>query len=148
MSLFLGVDPGVSGAMALVDARGRYVSDIRNKEPLADICDWVDRWSRRITHAVLEQVHAMPKQGVSSTFKFGTSFGICQGILSFVAIPWEMVSPGIWQRKLGCLTKGDKNITRTKASMLFPDTKIVHANADALLIAEYCRRLCAERGAA
>ena len=46
-----------------------------------------------------------------------------------------------WQKYLGCLTKGDKNVSKAKAQELFPDLKITHAIADSLLIAEYGRRV-------
>ena len=83
----------------------------------------------------------MPKQGVASTFKFGQSFGFLQGILIAAEIPFELVTPQKWQRYLGCRTKGDKNITKARAQELFPDIKCTHAVSDALLIAEYGRRV-------
>jgi hypothetical protein len=52
-------------------------------------------------------------------------------------IPFERVTPAKWQRELGCLTKGDKNVTKRKAQELFPDVKVTHANADALLLATW-----------
>jgi hypothetical protein len=56
-------------------------------------------------------------------------------------IPFEEVSPVKWQKVMGCLSKGDKNVTKAAAQRLFPDIKITHAIADALLIAEYGRRI-------
>jgi len=91
--------------------------------------------------AYIESVHAMPKQGVSSTFKFGQHYGSLLMGLACLEIPYERVAPGVWQRAMGCLTGGEKNISKAKAQQLFPALKITHAIADALLIAEYGRRM-------
>jgi len=136
----LGIDPGKSGAIATIEqtALDRVIRVIKLKETERDVWEFV-----RDSHAdcaILERVSAMPRQGVSSTFKFGTSFGFCRGILIAAGIPFTLVTPGVWQRHLSCLSKGDKNVTKAKAQELFPEGKITHANADALLIAEYGRR--------
>jgi len=68
-------------------------------------------------------------------------YGTLKGILTALHIPFELIRPVDWQRALGCMTKGDKNISKTKAQQLFPDIKVTHAKADALLIAEHCRRM-------
>jgi Holliday junction resolvasome RuvABC endonuclease subunit len=83
----------------------------------------------------------MPRQGVSSTFKFGTSYGFLRGVLVALEVPFEAVTPAKWQRSMSCLTKGDKNVTKARAQELFPEVKVTHAIADALLIAEYGRRI-------
>ena len=90
--------------------------------------------------AMLENVHSMPKQGVSSSFKFGQHFGFLRGILTAQGIPFELVTPQKWQKAMGCLTKGDKNISKAAAQRLFPRIKMTHAFADSILIAEYARR--------
>lgn len=136
MATVLGVDPGKSGALALVDSLGAIdVFKLDNTE--RDIWDCLKEWREKIDCAYIERVSAMPRQGVSSTFKFGTSYGFLRGILIASEIPFEAVTPAKWQRTLGCLTKGDKNVTKSKAQELFPNIKITHAVADALLIAEY-----------
>lgn len=90
--------------------------------------------------ALLEKVHAMPGQGVTSMFTFGKGYGFLRGCLSSGGIPFDDVTPQAWQKALGCLTKGDKNVSKAKAQQLFPHLKITHATADALLIGEYLRR--------
>lgn len=90
----------------------------------------------------------MPGQGVSSTFKFGQHYGMLRMALIAASIGFETVAPGVWQRAIGCLSGGDKKVTRAKAQEMFPSVHIVgrgdkaptHAIADALLIAEYGRR--------
>jgi len=89
----------------------------------------------------LHSIKIRQSQGVSSTFKFGMQYGTLKGILTALHIPFELIRPVDWQRALGCMTKGDKNISKAKAQQLFPDIKVTHAKADALLLAEYCRRM-------
>lgn len=139
--IFVGIDPGASGAVAVVTAHG-----IVDKEPFeteTDARDFLESWcgSGNQLFAVLEKVHAMPKQGVTSTFKFGMNYGVWRGLLCCLRIPFDEVTPQRWQKALGCLTHGDKNISKARAQALFPRVeKITHRIADALLIAEYCRR--------
>jgi hypothetical protein len=56
-------------------------------------------------------------------------------------IPYDLVLPVKWQTAMSCRTKGDKNVSKARAQQLFPDVKVTHAIADALLIAEFCRRV-------
>jgi len=89
----------------------------------------------------------MPKQGVSSTFKFGRGYGFLRGCLVALGIPFEDVTPQTWMRALNVPPRR-KNETKAQfkqrlrgvAQQLFPSEKITLATADALLIAEYCRR--------
>lgn len=141
MSNFLGVDPGGSGAMAVIDEEGKFVSFIKLKETDFDVADWLKSYVTTVSFAYLEKVHSMPGQGVASTFKFGASFGGCRAMLVYSTIPWDFVTPLKWQNALSCRTGGDKNVSKAKAQQFWPDVKITHANADALLIAEYCRRV-------
>ena len=75
--------------------------------------------------------------GVVSAFTFGRGYGNIEMALTAAGIPFERVRPQVWQKALGCLTKGDKNITKRKAQELFPSIKVTHAIADSLLIANY-----------
>jgi crossover junction endodeoxyribonuclease RuvC len=87
--------------------------------------------------AVLERVASRPGQGAPGLFKFGTSFGELKMGLVASGVRYELVTPSVWQGKLKCRTKGDKNITKAKAQQLWPKLKITHAYADALLLAYY-----------
>ena len=144
MRLYMGIDPGYSGAVAVVGEDGSLHDIVRLSETEHDVADFVDRNAKHVEFAVLERVNAMPRQGVSSTFKFGTSYGFCRGLLVCSKVPFEAVTPATWQGVMKCRSKGDKNVTKAAAQRLFPDQKVVHATADALLIAEYARR-CATR---
>jgi hypothetical protein len=142
--LYFGVDPGQSGAIACLEIfNGRaVVVCCKNSETEADLHQFLDEMSGAACakFAYIERVHSMPKQGVASSFKFGQSYGFLRGLLIACGIPFEEVSPVKWQTAMGCRSGGDKNVTKARAQQLFPDVKVTHANADALLLAEYCRR--------
>lgn len=143
--VYVGIDPGASGGIAMLSTDG--IVELFEKMPATDADKLVllRRWNAygHSVSAVLEYVRAMPAQGVSSSFKFGANYGSLRMALAAVEIPYVEATPGSWQRALQCLSKGDKNITKGMAQQLFPGiaSKITHATADAILIAEYARRL-------
>ncbi len=149
--VFLGVDPGQSGGVAVVNLDGKVIEVFSMPKTERDISDRISTFRGHAHMAVIEKVHAMPKQGVSSSFKFGMSYGGLRMALIAHRIPFEAVSPGVWQREMGCLMSGrtgpsdnktaKKNHTKARAQEMFPNCRITHAVADALLIAEYCRRV-------
>lgn len=139
MRIYIGIDPGKSGAIAaLYD--DIYPCLCKLSQTDTDVYDWLRGHDLSIATAVIERVHSMPKQGVASSFKFGTSYGFLIGVLTACKIPYRMVTPQVWQKAMGCLSRGDKNTTKAAAQRLWPQVKVTHATADALLIAEYCRR--------
>lgn len=141
--IYIGVDPGKSGAIAFLDPDTNKTWVVRCSETLKDLHDALMDVAvdcEGMAYCILEQVHAMPGQGVSSTFKFGQSYGQLEALLICSGIPFERVTPVKWQNALGCRSGGDKNITKAKAQELFPNMKITHKTADALLLAEYARR--------
>lgn len=142
MELYIGIDPGATGAIAVLTPSG-FLATCKLKETEHDIAEFIRETIVRPDlpcFAYLERVHSMPKQGVSSSFKFGESFGFLRGLLVAHQIPFELVTPQSWQGSMKCRSGGDKNITKGAAQRLFPSLKITHATADALLIAEHCRR--------
>jgi len=141
--LVLGVDPGCTGAVTIIDQKGDAESFCFENATEAEIGEFMCDCKRISVRcfAALESVHSMPKQGVSSTFKFGKAYGFIRGVLIAVGIPFEDVTPQKWQKELGCLTKGDKNISRAKAQQLFPGLKMTNKTCDSVCIAEYARRL-------
>ena len=150
MKLHIGIDPGQSGGIAIIpDNNPAKAWAIKMPETLADLWDTLIEFSLnghgpiakyQKVHACLERVHSMPGQGVVSSFKFGQGFGHLEMALTASGIPHTYVTPQKWQKELGCLTKGDKNVSKARAQQLFPHIKMTHAIADSLLIAEYCRR--------
>jgi crossover junction endodeoxyribonuclease RuvC len=141
VSLYLGADPGKSGAFAVIGPKGDHVSTIKLSETPHDVWAWLDGFRGDISFAVLERVASRPGQGVASTFTFGQSYGLCRAFLVAAAVRHELVTPAKWQRAMGCLSKGDKKVTKAKAQQLFPEIRVTHAIADALLLAEHARRL-------
>lgn len=141
MKLFIGIDPGKSGGIGFISQDGTAWA---HKMPetdrdLLDLLGSCAEWDRQ---AVLEQVNSMPGQGVVSVWTFGLGYGALGMALVASDIPFQRVRPQMWQKALGCMTGGDKNVSKRKAQELFPLLKITHATADALLLAEYCRRTC------
>lgn len=137
---YCGVDIGGNGAIAFVNKDCTKYFDLRfNPNEEKDLINELYNYKDDIVMCVVEQVHSMPGQGVSSSFKFGNNAGWWRGVLMSLNIPFEYATPQKWQKELSCLTKGDKNITKQKASEMFPNVKIIHATADAYLIAKYCR---------
>lgn len=139
--MILGIDPGLSGGVALVSADTAMAWKMPTTlHDTWDLFRGLAAGRQTISKAYIENVHAMPKQGVSSTFKFGRNVGQLEMALAAAGIPFEYVTPTVWQRALGCLSKGDKLVTKAMAQRLFPALRITHALADALLIAEFGRR--------
>lgn len=140
MKLYIGIDPGLSGGVAFVPESG---TPWAHKMPETDR-DLIDLLRDSINlfdaRATLELVHSSPQMGVKSAFTFGEGYGRLQMALTALGVPYERVRPAVWQKAMGCLTKGDKNVSKRRAQELFPAIKVTHAIADALLIGEYARR--------
>ncbi len=147
MPVYVGIDPGATGAMAVIDDLLDTVSihDFDDGRTLIALKNLPK--SSRI---VLEKVSAMPKQGVASTFKFGANFGTWIGRLEALGLSFDFVTPQKWQKEVydSAPRKGvdKKRLSLDRARRLFPRAagyltrKKDHNRADALLMAEYCRR--------
>lgn len=156
--IYIGIDPGVHGGIAVIrddEVRARPMPET-DRELLAFLMPYrpvVDRapggW-RPIAFAVLERVWGMPGWGARN-FPFGVSYGGSRMALAGMRIPFEEAIPQRWQKIMGVTypkrpagskpVKRDKNISKRRAEALFPQLTITHAIADALLIADFCRRL-------
>lgn len=144
MTYCIGIDPGASGGIAWFYGVVPYAAKMPETE--RDI--WAALANLRrdgASYAFIELVRSSPQMGVTSAFTFGRGLGALRMALIGNGIPFEEIAPGKWQRAMGCLSKGDKNVTKRKAQEIFPGLKITHATADALLIAEYGRRELARR---
>lgn len=145
--LYLGIDPGVSGGLAALRADGGVQGVAKMPETDGDVLAWLAHLQKvHGCYAVLERVSASPQMGVVSAFTFGRGYGALQMALHAAGIPYDLITPGTWQRALRCLSRGDKSVTKARAQALFPGLRVTHAIADALLIAEYARRF--QRGLA
>lgn len=141
MSVYLGVDPGATGAFACVlEGRLHWIEDMPNPLHGAIIRDLFDEVGTHYTAAV-EDVHSMPGQGVSTTFKFGMNHGIVLGALGALRIPYRLVTPGQWKKAMR--VTADKDTARTRAIELWPAhaqlfaRKRDHGRAEAALIARW-----------
>ncbi len=136
---YIGIDPGKNGCIAWTDGVTMRF------EKMPDTIQGVWNVFRGIAMegsciAGLESVSSSPGMGVVSAFTFGNGFGHLEMALTGWEIPFIRIRPQKWQQYMGCLTKGDKNVSKARAQELFPLIKIIHSNADAILIAEYCRQ--------
>jgi crossover junction endodeoxyribonuclease RuvC len=139
----IGVDPGANGGIAWITSDGKACVE-KMPDTLQDLWELVESigfeapdFTPYQIKAYIEQVSSSPQMGVVSAFSFGRGYGNLEMALTAAGIPFERVRPQVWQKALGCMTKGDKNVSKRKAQELFPDRKITHATADALLIAHY-----------
>lgn len=138
MKVYLGIDPGKTGAVAFIDGMGQLMKVVDFPDVMS-----VDWFAEDFGMAYLEEVHAMPGQGVASTFTFGTNFGWWKGFLTAMRIPFKTIRPQDWQKglvpKRGAMT--DKPSLEV-ARQLFPHAPLTrkkdHNRADAILIAHKC----------
>ncbi len=140
--IYIGIDPGTSSGSisAIWDDGQPALGYCKLDGTERDIADYLLGFDTTQMKAVLEKVGPMPKQGVSSVFKFGQSYGFLRGLLIGLKIPFVEATPQKWQKAMSCMTKGDKNVSKQRAQQLWPTMKIIHRNADSLLIAEYGRK--------
>lgn len=145
--IYIGIDPGKSGAMAVIY---QALDDAVEIVPF-DERDYVSRLrdmsvSLVKAKACLEHVGAMPGQGVTSMFNFGQNFGYIRGLLEAFQIPYELVRPQKWKKEFGI---SDKNSSVECCKRLFPGVSLRRTErcrkdddnmAEALLMAEYARR--------
>jgi Holliday junction resolvasome RuvABC endonuclease subunit len=146
--MYMGIDPGFSGAWSLIDHNGKYQScgdmlhnekHILTRAVIAEMSQAIDRQDVEI---IIESVHSMPGQGVSSSFKFGMAFGAAIAMAERFNCPWHFVTPQMWKKDLGLTS--DKDESLAMARDLFPIAPLTRkkdgGRAEALLIAEWLRR--------
>jgi len=156
--IFIGIDPGLDGAIAAVDANRTFAAvfdmpvlelkDGRKKKRTLDLRSLLkiltDLTAEEDCHAFIELVHSMPRQGVRSMFTMGEGYGALKMALTALRIPFEEITPQRWKKMLLYGTMKDKDASRSKAQQLFPSMSLSrkkdHGRADALLIAEFGRR--------
>lgn len=146
--IFLGIDPGLSGGVAALTKSGMWVTAQKMPATERDLLELLQEVRRDAAgygtdqiRATLEFVRSSPQMGVASAFKFGAGYGGLRMALAASAIPFDEVTPQKWQVAMRCRSGGDKNVTKRRAQELFPGGAVTHAIADALLLAEYGRRL-------
>ena len=154
--LIIGIDPGISGSICFLE--DGIINDVlemptmtegkKNKKQVNgsqifnEISLRIKTYEKKNIKVVIEQVSAMPGQGVTSMFNFGQSFGILKGICSAMQLPIYFVRPAKWKKYFN-LIKSEKDASRTRAIEIFPyfssnlSKKKDSNKADAILIASY-----------
>ena len=154
--LIIGIDPGISGAICFFE--DGQVKEIINMPVMTDgkknkrqingpqtyneIQKRINSYSKKDIIVVIEQVSAMPGQGVTSMFNFGQSFGVIKGICSAMQLSMFFIRPAKWKKYFG-LIKTEKDASRTKVIEIFPyisselSRKKDSNKADAVLIASF-----------
>jgi crossover junction endodeoxyribonuclease RuvC len=150
-TIHIGIDPGASGAIAVLGPETALtVHDMPvmgpraqvNAAALADLLR--EATLGRPCHVWVEAAHAMPRQGVVSTFAFGRSLGTIEGVVAALCLPLTLVSSASWKRALGVAR--DKRAAIARAVQLRPDAASLltrardHGRAEAILIALYGSR--------
>ena len=154
--LIIGIDPGISGSICfLEDGTIKDVLEMptmtegkKNKKQVNgsqifnEISSRIKTYEKKNIKVVIEQVSAMPGQGVTSMFNFGQSFGILKGICSAMQLSIYFVRPAKWKKYFN-LINSEKDASRTRAIEIFPyfssnlSKKKDSNKADAMLIASY-----------
>ena len=154
--LIIGIDPGISGSICFFDD-GKIIDVVemptmtegkKNKRQVNgsqiynEISKRISKYEKQNVRVVIEQVSAMPGQGVTSMFNFGQSYGILKGICSAMQLPMYFVRPAKW-KKYFSLINSEKDASRTRAIEMFPyfssqlSKKKDSNKADAILIASF-----------
>ena len=147
----LGVDPGIRGALAIVnsnDGATPQLVDVLDvpvigtgaKERVNTVLVWDWLAKHAPDHALIERAGSMPKQGVASTFKYARAVGSLETVIACHDIPYSIIEPAVW-KKFHHLRGGDKEASRQRALQLFPNArnwfarKLDHQRAEAALLA-------------
>lgn len=159
MRLTVGIDPGLRGGLAALNPAGAVVGlwpmPVAGGEVhAAGLADLLRSLRCLDSHqdvgrVCLEKVSAMPKQGVSSTFRFGTGWGMVRGVCAALAIPVVLVPPTVWKKQVLLGLPHDKagavqfcTSRWPTADLVLPGCRVPHDGlADALCLADYARHL-------
>jgi crossover junction endodeoxyribonuclease RuvC len=154
--LIIGIDPGISGSICFFQD-GKIIDVVemptmtegkKNKKQVNgsqifnEISGRIKKLDKKDIKVIIEQVSAMPGQGVTSMFNFGQSFGILKGICSAMQLPMYFVRPAKWKKYFN-LINSEKDASRTRAIEIFPyfsgqlSRKKDSNKADAILIASF-----------
>jgi len=152
--LIIGIDPGISGSICFFE--NGIIKDVVEMPTMTDgkknkrqvngpqifneITERINKIDKKNIKVVIEQVSAMPGQGVTSMFNFGQSFGVLKGICSAMQLSMYFVRPAKWKKYFN-LINSEKDASRTKAIEIFPyfsaylSRKKDSNKADAILLA-------------
>lgn len=156
---WIGIDPGLSGGLAIIDDKGTIrtfpmpVLTIGTKREInvTSLSGWLSGNAFACSMVGVEIQHAMPKQGVSSMFKIGKGYGIILGILTALKMPFTEIRANEWQKVMfaGHPKANTKNLSKKIAQQLYPSmdfkatsrcTNLHDGMTDATLIATYIKQ--------
>ena len=154
--LIISIDPGINGAICFFE--NGQIKDVIEMPTMADgkknkrqinghqmyneIYSRIKEYNKQNVNVIVEQVSAMPGQGVTSMFNFGQSFGVIKGICAAMQLPIFFVRPAKWKKHFE-LINSQKDASRTKAIEMFPKISSILSKkkdsnkADAILIASF-----------
>ena len=144
MTVYVGIDPGKSGAMAILYPNGSIETIPFN---MVNYVDAIRGLADYPVKCCLEKVSAMPGQGVVSMFNFGHNLGFIEGVLQSNSIPYQLVPPQTWKKEFSLSSEKAKSIE--VCQKLFPKANLLATErsrkpsdgiAEAVLMAEYARR--------
>lgn len=144
--IYLGIDPGVSGGMAVLDAQAKVLLLTKMPQNTPAHIAFLQRVLAAAGGAdkvfgAIELVHSSPQMGVRSAFTFGRVYERCTALAIAAGITYLSPTPQGWQGAMKCRTRGDKTVTLKAARALFRSQVVItNYTADALLLAEFCRR--------
>ena len=156
MAIFCGIDPGKSGCLCVLTNNTPTFFDWPKDDDIrtyfGEIAEYIEGVD--IELAILEKVHAMPKQGVTSMFNFGENLGMWKAFLVIMEIPHLIVPPQQWMK--GLVTKSDgpdtKSAVKNVATRMFPRAELhgpkggyKDGRGDALLMSYYAKQLCLDK---
>lgn len=144
-----GIDPGFTGAISIIDKRTQKIIEIIDM-PVAkvDSKPYLDGQNIKtilkqynIKKCYIEEGQTMPKQGVTSAFRYGKGCGVLEGICIGCSIPYELIKPTIWKKAMMNGVKKGKGDSIIKVKQLYPNIRLPrkkdHGKADAILICLY-----------
>lgn len=151
----VGIDPGQSGGIALLNgtqAEGDVMPVIGKEIDGHEVARVLT--AARPDLVVIEKVSAMPKQGVTSTFNFGAGYGRLLGVCDALGIPYRLVTPQTWKKRVLAGTAKDKDAAVAFVKRGFPMVELTPGKkrvphdgiADAVCLAEYGRQLMVADG--
>tara|TARA_B100000945_G_C20394199_1_gene603938 strand:- start:1033 stop:1527 length:495 start_codon:yes stop_codon:yes gene_type:complete len=154
--LIIAIDPGINGAVCFFEngkvkdvfemptmAEGKKNKrQVNGNQIYNEISDRIKKYNTQNINVVVEQVSAMPGQGVTSMFNFGQSFGVIKGVCAAMQLPIFFVRPAKWKKHFE-LINTEKDASRTRAIEMFPKISSILSKkkdsnkADAILIASF-----------
>tara|TARA_B100001741_G_scaffold300733_1_gene288283 strand:- start:302 stop:796 length:495 start_codon:yes stop_codon:yes gene_type:complete len=154
--LIIAIDPGINGAICFFEdgevkdviemptmAEGKKNKrQVNGRQMFNELTLRIKEYNAKNINVIVEQVSAMPGQGVTSMFNFGQSFGVIKGICAAMQLPIFFVRPAKWKKHFG-LINSQKDASRTKAIEMFPKISSILSKkkdsnkADAILIASF-----------